>query len=165
MTDYSSLFTEFYTKNHTTEAFMSGIGTRIKELRKRHDISQEELAAQIKVSRGNVGDWERSRAKPGADALIALSSYFSVSIDWILNGQEFQPPHMKRWPQTMPGDNITPEDIELLAKLKRLSEKERWKVEGYIDAIAGGSAIQSKKPMEKLSPSPNGEEAAASEGA
>lgn len=144
---------------------MSGIGTRIKELRKRHDISQEELAAKINVSRGNVGDWERGRAKPGAEALIALSSYFSVSIDWILNGQEFQSPHMKRWHQALSSENITPDDIELLAKLKKLSEKERWKVEGYIDAIAGGAAVQSKKPMGKLSPSPNGEEAAASEGA
>lgn len=144
---------------------MSGIGTRIKELRSVYNISQEELAVQINVSRGNVGDWERGRAKPGAEALAALSSFFCVSVDWILNGQEFHSPSISRLQRFLTAEGLTPEDVELLAKLKKLSEKQRWKVEGYIDAIAGEEPGQSKKQEGKLSRSPNGDEAAASEGA
>lgn len=62
------------------------IGERIKQLRKMKKISQADLARNINVSSGNVGDWERGKAKPGADALILLMQYFSVSADWILTG-------------------------------------------------------------------------------
>lgn len=65
-----------------------GIGTRIKELRKKAKISQPELAKSIGVSSGNVGDWERGRVKPGADALISLIKFFGVSSDWILTGHD-----------------------------------------------------------------------------
>lgn len=66
---------------------MITIGERIKELRKERKISQAELAKNINVSPGNVGDWERGKAKPGADALISLMEYFSVSADWLLTGK------------------------------------------------------------------------------
>ena len=63
------------------------IGERIKKLRTEMKISQAELAKNIHVSPGNVGDWEREKAKPGADALISLIEYFSVSADWLLAGK------------------------------------------------------------------------------
>ncbi|MBP1995581.1 helix-turn-helix domain-containing protein [Paenibacillus eucommiae] len=64
------------------------IGARIKELRGKSRINQEQLAENIKVSRGNVGDWERGRAKPGADALLSLwrsSSRFQSIGFWKVN--------------------------------------------------------------------------------
>lgn len=67
---------------------MMTIGERIKELRKERKISQAELAKNINVSPGNVGDWERGKAKPGADALVSLMEYFAVSADWLLAGKD-----------------------------------------------------------------------------
>jgi transcriptional regulator with XRE-family HTH domain len=64
------------------------VGDRIRELRKSLKISQAELAKKIGVSSGNVGDWERGRAKPGVDALINLSKFFNKSIDWLITGEE-----------------------------------------------------------------------------
>lgn len=64
------------------------IGERIKELRTEKKISQAELAKSINVSSGNVGDWERDRAKPSADVLIELMNYFNVSADYLLTGKK-----------------------------------------------------------------------------
>jgi len=64
------------------------VGDRIRELRKSLKISQAELAKKIGVSSGNVGDWERGRAKPGVDALKNLSKFFNKSIDWLITGEE-----------------------------------------------------------------------------
>ncbi len=64
---------------------------RIVFLRKRAGLSQPKLAEKIGVSKGNVGDWETGRSKPGSDALIMLSKVFDVSIDWILTGEERGP--------------------------------------------------------------------------
>lgn len=66
---------------------MMGISSRIKYLRESKDISQAKLAKEIGVSAGNVGDWEREKAKPGADAIIAIANFFNVSTDWLLTGR------------------------------------------------------------------------------
>lgn len=54
---------------------------KLIQLRTQRRISQEELAAELGVSRQTVGKWENGQASPEMSGLIALSSYFSVSID------------------------------------------------------------------------------------
>lgn len=116
------------------------IASRIKELRSSIGLSQDELASKIKVSRGNVGDWERGKAKPGADALISLSSFFKVSIDWLLTGKEYSTTqNARKYVYDNSSPELTPSDIEIVLKIKNLSEKDRGKVEGYIDAMLGGT--------------------------
>lgn len=56
----------------------------LKELRRKKGVSQTELAKALSVSNGNVGDWERGRSKPGYDALVALSRFFEVPADYLL---------------------------------------------------------------------------------
>lgn len=137
------------------------IGSRIKKLRNSVGVSQEELAAEIKVSRGNVGDWERGKAKPGADALISLSSFFKVPVDWLLTGKEYSENFDTR---KNVSDNslldLTPSDIEIITKIKSLSEKDRGKVEGYIDAMVGGITGASSSAMSSNSKHGGREEAA-----
>lgn len=66
---------------------MSSIGDRIRALRQERDISMNELEDQIGASRGSVNKWEKGSV-PGGNSLIALSTFFGVSTDWILKGQE-----------------------------------------------------------------------------
>lgn len=139
---------------------IGSIGSRIKALRTAVKISQEELADSINVSRGNVGDWERGRAKPGAEALISLSRYFNVSVDWILTGREFESREDARiFVQSV--IEASPEELELLAKIKQLSDKDRGKIEGYIDALIGSYRQPQTKNSIRSSTLTNGEEAAA----
>lgn len=70
---------------------MIHISERIRYLRKINNISQDELASGINASRGNVGDWERGKTKPGSDALVALARFFNVSTDFILTGKIYNP--------------------------------------------------------------------------
>lgn len=56
----------------------------LKELRAKTGISQLKLAKAIGVSNGNIGDWERGRSKPGYDAIVALSRFFGISSDSLL---------------------------------------------------------------------------------
>ncbi|MEG0396486.1 MAG: helix-turn-helix transcriptional regulator [Oscillospiraceae bacterium] len=60
----------------------------LKKLRSEKGVSQPQLAQALGVSNGNVGDWERGRSKPGFDAIIALSQYFCVSADFLLELSE-----------------------------------------------------------------------------
>jgi len=61
---------------------------KLQELRRQKGLTQEELAAQLFVSRAAVSKWESGRGYPGIDSLKSISKFFSVSIDALLSGDE-----------------------------------------------------------------------------
>lgn len=61
---------------------------RLYELRKKHSLSQEELAEKLGVSRQAVSKWERSEASPDTDNLIALAKIYGLSLDELIYGQK-----------------------------------------------------------------------------
>ena len=60
---------------------------RLYELRKKHSLSQEELAEKLGVSRQAVSKWERSEASPDTDNLIALAKIYGLSLDELIYGE------------------------------------------------------------------------------
>ena len=64
------------------------IGKLILEFRKQNNITQEELAEALFVSRTAVSKWESGRGYPNIDSLKAISKFFSVTIDQLLSGDE-----------------------------------------------------------------------------
>lgn len=67
------------------------LAERILALRKARNLSQEELAEQIGVSRQAVGKWESGQSQPDLDKIIALSEFFGVSCDYLLKGSAQDP--------------------------------------------------------------------------
>lgn len=60
------------------------ISEKILYLRKANNLTQEELAEQLNVSRQSVSKWESEQTVPDVDKLIALSEIFKVSTDYLL---------------------------------------------------------------------------------
>ena len=71
---------------------------RLYRLRKERGISQEELADIVGVSRQAVQKWESGASQPNMDNLVAISTYFGVTLDYLLKGT--QPPPAGDPPQT-----------------------------------------------------------------
>ena len=61
---------------------------RLCELRKKHNLSQEDLADKLGVSRQAVSKWERSESSPDTDNLIQLANLYGISLDELLNGED-----------------------------------------------------------------------------
>ena len=61
---------------------------RIKYLRKRQGLSQEELADKIGVSRQAVSKWESEQSVPDLKNIIIMSDFFKTTTDYILKGKE-----------------------------------------------------------------------------
>ncbi len=60
------------------------IGEKITQLRMAENISQEQLAEKISVSRQSVSKWEMDQALPQIDKVLQLCSLFNVSTDELL---------------------------------------------------------------------------------
>ncbi len=54
-----------------------------KELRKEHNINQETLAKELKVSKGIISLWENGLREPTLSNLISIAQFFHVSIDYL----------------------------------------------------------------------------------
>lgn len=61
----------------------SNIGERIKELRKKAALTQNELSKRVNKSESSVRMWELGRSEPDIDTLNILAEIFSVSTDYI----------------------------------------------------------------------------------
>lgn len=57
------------------------LGTVIKQLRKEYNMTQNDLAEKLYVSRQAVSKWETNRGRPEMDTLNDMARLFNVSID------------------------------------------------------------------------------------
>ena len=57
----------------------------LKQIRKEHHLSQEELAALLDVSRQAVSKWESGQGYPEVEKLLLLSSKLNVSLDALMS--------------------------------------------------------------------------------
>ena len=64
------------------------ISKRIYELRKKKQVSQEELANNLNVSRQAVSKWESNQTLPDLEKVVLMSEFFGVSTDYILTGKD-----------------------------------------------------------------------------
>lgn len=64
------------------------IGSRIQEYRKKAELSQEEFADKIGVSRQAVSKWERDKAYPDLDRLVCICEILDVQMDELIYGEE-----------------------------------------------------------------------------
>ena len=60
------------------------IGQKIMQLRNNADISQEQLAEMLGVSRQSISKWEMDQALPQIDKVLQLAEIFRVSTDELL---------------------------------------------------------------------------------
>lgn len=59
-------------------------GDIIRNLRSAHNFSQVQLAKKLDVSKQTVSNWENNNILPSIDMLVRISSFFSVSTDYLL---------------------------------------------------------------------------------
>lgn len=61
---------------------------KLLALRKANDLTQEQLAEKLDVSRQSVSKWESGQATPELEKIVALSTVFNVSTDYLLKTSE-----------------------------------------------------------------------------
>ena len=103
------------------------IGSRIKKYREEQNISQEELALKIFVSRQTISNWETDKSYPDIKSLIMLSNIFNVSLD-----------------------NFIKKDIEEMRKIIDSKKVKEFNVMSYVFLVEMLVLIISAYPLFKL---------------
>lgn len=71
-------------------------GEKIRDLRKKANMSQDAFAEALDVSRQAVSKWENNETKPDAAKLILISELFHVSIDYLFQSSYYDSIHIYR---------------------------------------------------------------------
>lgn len=61
---------------------------KLLTLRKAKDLTQEQLAEKLGVSRQSVSKWESGQATPELEKIVSLSAIFDVTTDYLLKSSE-----------------------------------------------------------------------------
>lgn len=62
------------------------VGRRIASLRQEHSLTQQQLAAMLRVSHQAVSKWESGQALPDIQTMLELTQFFGVTVEQLLNG-------------------------------------------------------------------------------
>ena len=62
------------------------LGKQIKKYRQELQLSQEELADHVYVSRQTISNWENDKSYPDVTSLVLLSEIFQISLDNLIKG-------------------------------------------------------------------------------
>lgn len=60
----------------------------IKQLRTEHNLTQEEAAQKLHVTRQTISNWENDKNYPDLDTLAAISRLYDISVDELLDGDK-----------------------------------------------------------------------------
>jgi transcriptional regulator with XRE-family HTH domain len=102
----------------------------IKKLRNERNILQTKLALDLNLTQEAISSYETERVTPSADILIKLADYFNTNIDYLLCRTTYNLPISEIKP-----NNLNNDQFLLLTRINKLSEKDKAKVEGYIDGL------------------------------
>ena len=65
------------------------IGNKIYDLRKKENVSQEQLAEKLNVSRQTISNWENNQTVPDIYQVKTISKVFKISLDELLENDDF----------------------------------------------------------------------------
>ena len=62
----------------------------LRQIRKSRNLNQQKVAIDLNISREALSHYENGKREPSLEMLNRLSKYFNVSIDYLINGEEFK---------------------------------------------------------------------------
>ena len=64
------------------------IGEKLYELRKGKNLSQEEVAEKLNVTRQTVSKWETNQSSPDFDKILPICELFEISTEELITGKK-----------------------------------------------------------------------------
>jgi len=106
------------------------IGERIKRLRLKHGLTQEQLSEKLNLKKTDISKYESDNDEPGLDILKLLAEIFNVSVDYLLWLTNDPTPPEKKETKPMLGKAPVFVTLQRLQnQSEKLSDKERERMD------------------------------------
>jgi len=93
------------------------LGKRLKELRKKQKMTQQQLGEAVNVTKVSICCYEKGTRTPSLETLIDLSELFNVSFDYLMGINQY----MVSDTDANYGVKVSAEEISLLKELRKNS--------------------------------------------
>ncbi|MFQ2047905.1 LexA family protein [Aeromonas veronii] len=113
---------------------------RIRELRKKHGLTQQKLGELIGVKKSSISQWENDEHSPSGDNLAQLSKVFGVSAHWLATGKG-SPELSNVEPAVIPQGNRVPILSYVQAGNWREMCEQATAFDGNVEYVSAGGEI------------------------
>lgn len=117
------------------------IGNRIRELREKNDINQQDLARYLKVAKSTLSQYETGSRIPNDDIKKAIAEKFNVSVDYLLGLTDIPDTindyiaKQKKTGTQPAADEYSADERKIIDMYRQLSEKDKGKIEGRLEEM------------------------------
>lgn len=101
------------------------MGNRIKDLRKKHHMSQIHLSIELEVSQETISAYEKGKYYPSFQSLLKLSKIFNSSIDYIMGLTDINE-H---------STTLTQDESIIISLYNRMNEQQKGKALAYMQGL------------------------------
>lgn len=119
------------------------LGARIKYLRNRKHMTQDELGKVLGVSKVSVSGYENNTRQPDNSALVKLADYFSVTTDYLLGNVQANP--NEDTPKHIDVEDIVDDAAMLTSRNQALSDADRNAIRALL-----ATYLNSKEGQDRL---------------
>lgn len=99
---------------------------RLQLLMDSQSLSQKQLADLTSLRQSTISDWKKNGNLPNGEAAIKIASYFNVTTDYLLTGEE-------------KNNSLSQDEVELLRNYRSLPEHDKSMLQIMIAALASNS--------------------------
>jgi transcriptional regulator with XRE-family HTH domain len=131
--------------SNNIEGLKRAVSKRIKDIRDKLNLKQEELAQQLGCSRSNLSQIESGLFLPSANLLAEMKSKLKVRLDWLFSGEgSMFTGDMEKDLEILDFGKDT-SDIKLMLKEMKESPAIKYRVLSDFYACLGAKRLKKKK--------------------
>ena len=114
-----------------------GFGQRLRSLRHQRKLSLDQASEKLKMHKAQLANYETGRTKPAMDCLIRLSSFYDVSIDYLIFGYGNELSKRSRIHDT--------ELLEIFQQVDHLKKGDRDQIKWTLEALVEKNSMTTKE--------------------
>lgn len=111
-----------------------------KSLRKERNLTQTELALELKLSKSCIAMLETGKNEPTANTLLAYANYFQCSADYLLQRTD------DFGNVIIPDESMPTEEMKLLSVYRKLPADLKARAAAYLEQLLALHKTETEKP-------------------